>query len=98
MAAKIAGRDGVPEKGWKVQQGAGEPKAGGTWKDHWLRNSGQSWPSLCSLFGRNNQAEAILIVQHPSLPGFFAVPVCRFCVKRTGEVALKPNSALVALR
>ena len=42
---------------WKNKKGTGGRSCNyGSWKQHWINNSGKSWPSTCSIKGCNNSA------------------------------------------
>lgn len=48
---------GVTAIGWKNKKGTSTRYCScGSWKQHWINNTNESWPNKCSVDGCNNTA------------------------------------------
>ena len=83
--------------GWKNKNGTSERNCKcGSWKDHWIKNSKESWPLTCSAADCNNFAEVGAHVINSNEPGEWIIPLCRVCNKRIGEFSIKDGVTLVS--
>lgn len=83
--------------GWKNKNGTSERNCKcGTWKDHWIKKSKESWPLTCSAADCNNYAEVGAHVINSNEPGEWIIPLCRVCNKRIGEFSIKNEVTLVS--
>jgi len=73
----------LPSSGWSNVKGSGGKTCPcGTWKAHWLKHSGKSWPSYCSVGGCLNSAVLGAHVKNSGVTGNRIVPMCDDCNKR----------------
>lgn len=83
--------------GWKNKNGTSERTCKcGSWKDHWIKNSKESWPLTCSAADCNNYAEVGAHVINSNEPGEWIIPLCRVCNKSIGEFSIKNGVTLVS--
>ena len=86
----------LPCEGWKNKSGTAERSClCGTWKQHWINNSGKTWPSTCSVAGCSNAATLGAHVYNADVTGEKIVPMCDSCNKRNDEFSLKGGVTLV---
>lgn len=70
----------LPTTGWKNKGGTAERSCKcGSWKEHWLRFTGEEWPSWCSVVGCLNTAEVGAHVINPASDIEWIVPFCKDC-------------------
>ena len=51
----------------------------GSWKNHWIRHSGDTWPDECSVLGCGKEATDGAHVKHDIIQGEQIVPMCPEC-------------------
>jgi hypothetical protein len=82
--------------GWKNKNGTSERNCKcGSWKNHWIKNSKESWSLTCSAADCNNYAEVGAHVINSNEDGEWIVPLCIACNNRTGEYSIKAGVTLV---
>ena len=82
--------------GWKNKVGTqGRECKCGSWKQHWINNSGKRWPEKCSVSGCNNAATLGAHIYNSDVAGERIMPACPICNKRTDEFMLKSGVTLV---
>ena len=87
----------VTAYGWKNKKGTGGRSCKcGSWKNHWINNTGKSWQSTCSIAGCNNPATLGAHIINSSVSGEKIVPACDSCNKLDGEFNLKGGVTLVS--
>lgn len=83
--------------GWKNKGGTGNRSCNcGTWKQHWINNSGQSWPKKCSVLECSNGATLGAHIINSSVSGERIIPACESCNKLNSEFTLKGSVTLVS--
>lgn len=88
---------GVTCHGWKNKVGTQYRECNcGSWKQHWINNSGREWPDKCSVAGCNNTATLGAHVYNKNVSGEKIIPACDSCNKKTGEFSLKSGVTLVS--
>lgn len=87
----------VTANGWKNKKGTGYRSCNcGSWKNHWINNSDEPWPSTCSIAGCSNTATLGAHIINSSVSGEKIVPACDSCNKLTGEFNLKGGVTLIS--
>lgn len=87
----------MTEKNWKNKKGTKERHCGcGTWKQHWINNSGKQWPTKCSVAGCNNSATLGAHIINKNVSGEYIVPACESCNQLDSEFDLKYGTTLVS--
>lgn len=87
----------LPVSGWKNKRGTGERTCRcGSWAQHWVNFSGQSWPATCSVAGCSQRPTLGAHVINSVVSGEFIVPMCDACNKRVGEFTLKGGIGLAS--
>lgn len=87
---------GVTCDGWKNKVGTGDRECKcGSWKQHWINNSGKAWPEKCSVAGCDNKPTLGAHVYNPDVIGEMIIPACDSCNKKTSEFSLKVGVTLV---
>lgn len=82
---------------WKNKKGTGGRSCKcGSWKQHWINNSGKSWPNKCSIEGCLNSATRGAHVINTNVSGERIVPACDSCNKLGYEFNLKGEVTLVS--
>jgi len=82
----------LSETGWKNKNGTGERDCKcGSWKKHWLKFSGKTWPDLCSVVGCEEKPILGAHVINSNVSGEKIVPMCDSCNKLVNIFSLKPN-------
>jgi hypothetical protein len=82
---------------WKNKNATGGRNCNcGSWNQHWINNSGISWPSKCSLEGCNNSATLGAHIINSSVSGEKIVPACDSCNKLESEFDLKVGITVVS--
>lgn len=82
---------------WKNKNGTGDRYCNcGSWKNHWINNSGKHWPIECSVLGCNNIATLGAHIINKNVSGEYIVPVCNSCNKLDSEFDLKGGVMLVS--
>lgn len=80
----------LPTFGWKNKAGTSTRSCScGSWKEHWKKHTGQSWPRVCSVNGCGNAATLGAHIFNPSVTGERIVPTCDSCNKNDGQFSLK---------
>lgn len=70
----------ITANGWSNVPGTGEDSCPcGAWTDHWVKHSGKSWPTSCSVKGCTNPATLGAHIQNPHVVGLRIVPMCGSC-------------------
>lgn len=82
---------------WKNKKGTADRSCGcGSWKNHWINYSGNSWPSNCSVSGCTTSPELGAHVYNTSVEGEKIVPMCHSCNGLDGTFHL--NGAVTLVR
>lgn len=88
---------GLTASGWKNKGGTGSRSCNcGSWKQHWINVSGESWPKKCSIQGCINDATLGAHIINSSVSGEKIAPACDSCNKLSGEFSLKGGVTLVS--
>ena len=68
-----------------------------TWKQFWMRNTGQQWPYYCSINGCNQRAIGGGHVEIEGHGGVYIIPMCQSCNNpyNTSWMYVKPNTLAV---
>ena len=83
---------GLSASGWKNKKGTGNKDCKcGSWKDHWIKFSGEEWPVLCSVARCKKKPTLGAHVINPNISGEKIVPMCDSCNKINKSFALKSN-------
>lgn len=81
---------GIPTAGWSNKNGTADRGCNcGTWKQHWIKQSQKSWPSICSVEGCLSVPTLGAHVINSNVMGERIVPMCDSCNKRAGNFSLK---------
>lgn len=67
----------------------------GSWQEHWINFSKNSWPRECSISNCKNKATLGAHVINSSIKGERIIPTCASCNKLSGEFRLKNGEILV---
>ena len=87
---------GVTVSGWSNVSGTADKTCPcGTWKKHWLKHSGESWPKSCSVKGCTEAPTLGAHISNPNVTGNRIVPMCSSCNGLDGTFDLKGNVTLV---
>lgn len=89
----------LPTYGWKNKSGtSGRACKCGSWKQHWINNSGKAWPLFCSVSGCMGTAEVGAHVYNTSAEvyGEYIVPTCKGCNARADEFSLDGGTTLIS--
>lgn len=87
----------LPAENWKNKKGTAERSCScGSWKQHWINNSNESWPTKCSVKGCTNDAELGAHVINLKVSGEHIVPMCNSCNQLNSEFELKGKVRLVS--
>ena len=84
----------ITAMGWKNKKGTSNRSCKcGSWKQHWINNSGKAWPDKCSISGCDNKATlgAHIFNINCNVSGEYIVPACDSCNKLDGEFNLKSS-------
>jgi len=85
----------ITASGWSNKKGTADRSCNcGTWKDHWIKYSGKTWPMSCSVNGCSNSATLGAHVWNPAVTGEKIVPMCASCNGLTGSFDLKGGITL----
>lgn len=72
---------------WKHKGGtAGRECNCGSWKQHWINNSGLKWPHKCSVNGCSNVATDGAHVINDNETGEWIVPTCTSCNNKKNDI------------
>ena len=86
----------ITANNWKNKGGTGGRSCNcGSWKQHWINNSNENWPSKCSVSGCNNGATLGAHIINPNVSGERIVPGCDSCNKLGTEFSLKGGVTVV---
>ena len=86
-----------PTKDWKNKKGTGDRICKcGSWKNHWINYSGQSWPIYCSCKDCYNKATLGAHLINDFVNGEFIVPLCNECNSRNDAFELKVGTIIVS--
>ena len=86
----------VPLNGWKNKNGtSGRSCSCGSWKNHWINNSGKAWPTLCSASDCMQRAEVGAHVINYSLRDEWIIPLCNACNQRTAVFSISIHTTPV---
>lgn len=81
---------GLSKTGWKNKVGTADRACKcGSWKQHWLSFSRESWPTSCSVEGCSNVPTLGAHVINPDVTGERIVPMCDSCNKLVHSFSLK---------
>ena len=84
--------------GWKNIKGTSDRSCKcGSWKNHWIKYSGESWPEKCSVKGCNRDATLGAHVRniYKDITGEYIIPMCDICNKRDTTFSIKQNTVPV---
>lgn len=83
--------------GWSNKKGTAVRNcACGSWKQHWLNYSNQSWPSSCSVDGCYSFPTLGAHIYNSQVTGEKIVPMCDSCNKNEYTFNLKGGISLVS--
>lgn len=81
--------------GWGNKNGTAERKCScGSWKQHWINETSESWPSTCSVQGCSTLPVLGAHVYHPDVSGERIVPMCDSCNKVSSKFSLKGKTKI----
>lgn len=87
----------LPCNGWKNKSGTSDRSCKcGSWKQHWINNSNEKWPTCCSVAGCDNKATLGAHIYNPNVEGEWIVPMCESCNKNNSEFSLTGGITLVS--
>lgn len=87
----------VTNKGWKNKNGTSNRACKcGSWKNHWINNSGEKWPTECSVLGCDNVPTLGAHIINNNVSGEYIVPTCDSCNKSSFEFDLKGGVRLIS--
>ena len=71
----------LPVDGWKNVNGTSDRRCNcGSWLQHWINFSGQTWPKKCSVVNCSNPAEVGAHVYNSLASMYeYIVPMCKSC-------------------
>lgn len=87
----------LPTNGWKNKKGTSSRSCScGSWKDHWIKETGKSWPTKCSVEGCNSTPVLGAHIYNTSstVEGEFIAPFCNSCNSKAEEFNLKNKISL----
>lgn len=88
---------GLTASGWKNKNGTSNRSCKcGSWKQHWINNSDESWPTECSILGCNNSPTLGAHVINSNVSGEYIIPACDSCNKLSSEFDLKGGITLIS--
>lgn len=86
-----------PLNGWKNKNGTSEHSCScGSWKNHWINNSGKTWPIFCSASDCMQIAEVGAHVINYSLRDEWIIPLCKGCNQRTDAFSISAYATPVS--
>lgn len=86
----------LPRNGWKNKVGTSDRScACGSWKQHWINNCSEEWPTYCSVDGCSNRATLGAHIYNSNAEGEWIAPFCESCNKRKDEFSLRGGITLV---
>lgn len=86
-----------PLSGWKNKNGTSDRYCGcGSWKNHWINNSGKPWPTFCSASDCMQGAEVGAHVINSTLNGEWIIPLCNACNQRTDVFSISVTTIPVS--
>ena len=87
----------ITEKNWKNKGGTSKRDCKcGSWKQHWINNTSESWPSKCSVEGCNKSATCGIHVINSNVEGEQIAPACGSCNQLEEEFNLKGGITVVS--
>ena len=87
----------ITTSNWKNKVGTGNRACRcGSWKQHWINFSGQSWPNSCSVKGCNNSPTLEGHVINVNVSGEKIIPMCDSCNQFSGPFDLKSGTTFVS--
>lgn len=83
--------------GWKNKKGTAERACScGSWKQHWINYSGQSWPYICSVEGCYKTAEMGAHVYNSNFGAKeYIIPTCTSCNGKDETFSIKAGTVPV---
>ena len=82
-----------PVTGWKNKKGTSERTCScGSWKNHWVNNSGKTWPLFCSAAGCIQHAEVGAHVINSTICDEWIIPLCNACNQKTVEFSISADT------
>lgn len=88
---------GITATNWKNKKGtANRDCKCGTWKQHWINNSGKTWPSTCSVSECSSSATLGGHIIHSDISGEKIIPMCDSCNKLIDIFNLKVGITVVS--
>lgn len=88
----------IAARKWKNKGGTSQRSCScGSWKQHWMKFSGQTWPNECSILDCHQKATlgAHIYCTNSGSHDEYIVPACDSCNKLTEEFCLKKSVTLV---
>jgi hypothetical protein len=84
----------MPIRGWKNKGGTGGRACApcGTWKAHWTKRSGRTWPGDCSVENCSAAAALGAHIYHATVSGERIVPMCDGCNQLEDPFDLKAGT------
>lgn len=83
--------------GWSNKKGTSVRNCScGSWQQHWLNYSNQSWPSSCSVNGCLNSPTLGAHIYNPQVAGEKIVPMCHSCNGLDSSFNFKGGVSLVS--
>lgn len=87
----------ITAENWKNKKGTSERSCNcGSWQQHWINNSSESWPSNCSVKGCTNTATLGAHIINSNESGEKIIPACDSHNKLEDEFDLKGGIILVS--
>ena len=87
----------LPCDKWANKKGTSDRSCScGSWKDHWLQNSGLNWPAACSVSGCSSKPVLGAHIYNSDVSGEKIAPFCDSCIKKDGKFSLKGGVRLVS--
>lgn len=87
----------ITATGWKNKGGTSTRSCKcGSWKQHWIKISGENWPSACSVKRCTTAPSLGGHIYNPNVSGEKIVPMCSTCNARTDAFDLNGGVTLVS--
>lgn len=86
----------LPISGWQNKHGTSERNCVcGSWKNHWINVSGNSWPKTCIVSDCSNAPSVGAHVINSKVKGEKIAPMCKSCNNSDDSFSLKGGRTLV---
>ncbi len=87
----------LTNKNWKNKRGTGDRMCScGSWAQHWVNFSQESWPAKCFVKGCHNRPVLGAHVYNPDEHGEWIIPMCSSCNKRVDAFDIEEMVTLVS--